>query len=186
MIGILGGTFDPPHNGHVALAREAIRRFGLERLAVWVVADPGHKDVELDAQTRLDLARAAFAGEPKVSVEREGHARTIDALRDGRLDGALFLVGADEFVDFLGWKEPDAVLEHVRLAVAARPGYPRGRLDAVLERLRAPERVELFELEPVPISSSELRERARRGEPLDGLVPPAVARLVAERRLYRP
>ena len=72
----------------------------------------------------------------------------------------VFLVGADEFADFLGWKEPDGILEHVRLGVATRPGYPHERLDAVLAALRRPERVKLFEIPSVDVSSTEIR-RAR-------------------------
>ena len=182
MIGLLGGAFDPPHEGHVAVARAAVARFDLDPLVVVVAARPGHKDVALDAETRLELARAAF---PEHEVVLDAHERTVDLLRTGRWREPLFLVGADEFCDFLQWKEPDAVLDLARLGVATRPGYPRERLDSVLERLRRPDRVEFFEVEPVPVASRDLRERAARGEPLDGLVPPAVAELIAARGLYR-
>ncbi len=180
--GILGGAFDPAHEGHVALAEAAKARFGLGRLLVLVAAAPEHKRVVGDAQARLQLARAAFPGE---QVELDHHARTVDTLRDRRLDGPLFLVGADEFCDFLDWKEPDAVLELARLGVAARPGYPRERLDQVLERLARPDRVEFFELEPNEVSSRDIRARVGRGEPIDGLVPAAVADLIHRRGLYR-
>ena len=183
MTGLLGGAFDPPHDGHVALVREAERRFALERVVVLVVADPGHKDVELDAPTRLELARAAFPG---YDVELDRHARTVDMLREGRFADPLFLIGADEFCDFLSWKEPGAVLELARLGVATRPGFPRGRLDRVLAELERPDRVELFEIEPVAASSSEIRARVARGEPIAGLVPEEVADLIRRFGLYRP
>jgi nicotinate-nucleotide adenylyltransferase len=182
MIGLLGGAFDPPHNGHVAVARAAVERFEVTELVVVVAASPGHKDVALDAQTRLDLARAAF---PEYEVVLDGHARTIDMLRARRWHEPLFVIGADEFCDFLEWKEPDAVLELARLAVATRPGYPHERLEAVLRELRRPQHVEFFEVEPVPVASRDIRMRAARGEPLDGLVPPAVAELIEHRGLYR-
>ncbi len=182
MTGLLGGAFDPPHSGHVELAETAVRHFGLERLVVLVVADPGHKAVHADAAARLRLARAAFPGH---EVELDDHARTIDMLRAGGWDDPLFLIGADEFADFLDWKEPEAVLERVRLGVATRPGYPRERLDRVLERLSRPDRVLFFEIEPVPVSSTEVRERVARGEPIDGLVPPAVAAAIEGEGLYR-
>ena len=181
MIGLLGGAFDPPHEGHVAVARAAVARFDLDVLVVVVAARPGHKDVALDAETRLELARAAF---PEHEVVLDEHERTVDLLRTGRWRDPLFLVGADEFCDFLEWKEPDAVLDLARLGVATRPGYPRERLDSVLEQLQRPDRVEFFEVEPVPVASRDLRERAARGEPLDGLVPAAVAKLIRGRRLY--
>jgi nicotinate-nucleotide adenylyltransferase len=180
--GLLGGAFDPPHVGHVALADAAVRQLGLARVVVIVVADPGHKAVYCPAETRLALARAAFPGR---EVELDEHARSVDMLREGRWHDPVFLVGADEFADFLEWKEPDTVLELARLGVASRPGYPRQRLERVLEGLVRPERVLLFEIEPVTVSSSEIRERVARGEPIDGLVPPTVAAEISRRGLYR-
>ncbi len=184
MTGLLGGTFNPPHNGHLALARAARRHFSLDRLVVLVAARPGYKRVELDADTRLRLARAAFPDDP---VERDEPSFTVDTLRaaDGRWGDPVFLVGADELADFSGWKDPNGVLELARLGVAMRPGYPRERLDTVLARLERPERVELFELEPLAVSSRDIRDRVARGEPIDELVPPPVAELIRELGLYR-
>jgi nicotinate-nucleotide adenylyltransferase len=181
--GLYGGAFDPPHVGHVEVARAAKEQFGLDRLVVLVAARPGHKVVYLPAEERLELVRAAFPGD---EVRLDEHARTIDLLRAEDFGDSLFLIGADEFQDFLAWKEPDEVLERTRLAVATRPGFPRERLDAVLEQLRRPERVLFFEIEPQPAASRDLRARAAAGESLDGLAPPAVSRLVTERGLYRP
>jgi nicotinate-nucleotide adenylyltransferase len=182
LIGLLGGAFDPPHTGHVALADAAERELGLERVVVVVVADPGHKDVHCPAETRLELARAACPGR---EVELDRHARTVDMLRAGRWHEPVFLIGADEFADFPEWKEPDAVLKLARLGVASRPGYPRERLEQVLAGLARPERVLFFEIEPVTVSSSEIRDRVGAGESIEGLVPPAVAAEIAGRGLYR-
>jgi len=180
--GLLGGAFDPPHVGHVALADAAVRQLGLDRLVVVVVAQPGHKAVHSPADTRLELARAAFPGR---EVELDRNARTVDMLREGRWHDPVFLIGADELADFPQWKEPDTVLELARLGVASRPGYSREQLDDVLAALARPERVLFFEIEPFPVSSQEIRERVARGEAIDGLVPPAVAAEIAGRRLYR-
>jgi nicotinate-nucleotide adenylyltransferase len=185
VIGLLGGAFDPPHNGHVALARAALERFELERLVVLVVERPGHKEVALPFEDRLRLARLAFAEVPRTEVEGESAAYTVDSLRDGRFDGAVFLVGGDEFADFPGWKEPDEILRHVTLGVATRPGFARVALEPALARLEHAERVEFFEVEPVPVSSSAVRERARVGESLDGMVPASVAREIEVAGLYR-
>jgi nicotinate-nucleotide adenylyltransferase len=100
-------------------------------------------------------------------------------------EDAVFLVGADQFANFLTWREPDEMLEYVRLGVATRPGFPHEDLDYVLERLRRPERVEFFDMDPVPISSSEIRARVAAGRPIDGLVPPAVAGEIQRLGLYR-
>jgi nicotinate-nucleotide adenylyltransferase len=145
-LGLYGGAFDPPHRGHVELARVAKQALGLDRLIVLVGADPGHKHVETPAEARLALARAAF---PDEDVVLDEHARTIDLLREHpEWDGATLVIGADQFADFLDWKEPDEILRHARVAVATRPGYPQQALDAVLDRLAQPERVAFFELEP--------------------------------------
>jgi nicotinate-nucleotide adenylyltransferase len=190
--GLFGGAFDPPHNGHVALAEDAIQHFGLERLVVIPVGRAPHKVVETDAAVRLDLARAAFAGRPKTEVsthevERDGPAYSVDTARWARRrwGEVLFLIGADEFADFLQWKDPDEMLEHARIGVATRPGFAPERAEHVLAGLARPERVEFFTIEPLPISSTQIRARVARGASIDGLVPPDVAALIAERRLYR-
>jgi nicotinate-nucleotide adenylyltransferase len=192
LVGVLGGTFNPPHNGHVALAREAIARFGLRRLVVMVAGTPPHKSTDLDAEGRFRLAQAAFADMPGVvlsrfELERNGPSYTVDTVRfaEQQWGDVIFLVGADEFADFLSWREPDEVLERARLGVATRPGYPRERLDDVLAKLARPDRVELFQIEPLPISSSGIRERVAHGEPIGDLVPPRVAEVIDEMGLYR-
>jgi nicotinate-nucleotide adenylyltransferase len=182
VIALLGGTFDPPHNGHVALAEAVEEQFRPEQLAILVAARPGHKRAAADAETRLRLARAAFPGRD-VTLDR--HERTVDTLAAGPWRDPLFVIGADEFCDFLTWKDPNRVLERARLAVATRPGYPRERLDSVLEGLAQPERVLFFEIAPMPVSSRELRSRVARGEPIDDFVPAAVAELVSGLGLYR-
>jgi len=180
--GLLGGTFNPPHNGHVALARVAVAHFGLAELVVLVAVRPGHKEVQLDAETRFRLAQAAF---PEYEVELDPYERTVDMLKAGRWRDPLFLIGADEFCDFLTWKDPDEVVARARLGVATRPGYPRDRLDKVLRELSRPDRVELFEIDPLPISSRDIRDRVARGESIEPFVPPAVAELIESLGLYR-
>jgi nicotinate-nucleotide adenylyltransferase len=179
--GLLGGTFNPPHNAHVLLAETAKEHFGLDELRVLVAANPPHKGVDVDADTRVALAKLAF---PNDTVIRDDHPYSIDTV-SGYGDDAIFIVGADQFAAFLTWERPDDLLDKVRLGVAARPGYPREVLDGVLAELRRPERVELFELQPVPISSSEIRGRVALGEPIDGLVPEPVAREIERRGLFR-
>jgi nicotinate-nucleotide adenylyltransferase len=177
MTGLYGGAFDPPHVGHVALAAGAKRAFGLQRLIVLVSERPGHKGTHAPAAARLELARAAF---PDDDVRLDPYPRTIDLLRAERYAHPIFIVGADEFCHFLSWKEPDAILDLAELAVGTRPGFPGERLESVLERLQRPGRVRFFEIEPNPASSTAIRA----GDPIDELVPPDVAALIRQRRLY--
>ena len=179
--GLLGGTFNPPHNAHVLLAKTAKEHFDLDDLRVLVAASPPHKDVDIAADTRVALAELAF---PNDTVIRDDHPYSIDAV-SGFGDDAIFIIGADQFASFLTWERPDELLDKVRLGVATRPGYPREVLDDVLAQLRRPERVELFELQPVPISSREIRARVTLGEPIEDLVPEPVAREIERRGLYR-
>jgi nicotinate-nucleotide adenylyltransferase len=183
-IGLLGGVFDPPHNGHVALARAAVRELGLDKLHLLVVADPGHKRATTPSETRLELARLAFASVSEAVVELDPYARTVDSLEARRDEDAVFILGADELAGFESWKAPERVLELVRLAVAMRPGVAGDEVCAVRQRLAAPDRVLEFELDPIPVSSSEVRARVARGESIDGLVPPAVAAAIARLGLY--
>jgi len=178
---LFGGAFDPPHVGHAAVVRAAKARFQPDRLVVLVAENPGHKGVHLPADVRLELARAAFPGE---EVLLDPHPRTIELLRAEAYDDPVFVIGADEFADFLSWKEPDSVLERARLAVATRPGYPPDRLDAVLEELDQPERVIFFDIEPNPATSRDIRGLAAAGAPLTGLVPEGVDELIRSRGLY--
>ena len=176
--GILGGSFDPPHNGHVALACAALGRLPIERLVVLVAADPGHRRVIAPAEDRLRLAQAAFESLP-AEVVLDDNAFTVDAVRGGRFGDALFIVGADEGAAFPTWKEPDEVLRWVRLAVGTRSGIPPPDLS------RYGDRVVSFELDSPSVSSTEVRERAIRDDPLAGVVPPAVAAAIRENGLYR-
>ena len=174
-IGILGGRFDPPHVGHLALARTAVEHFSLDELHVTVVADAAHKLSEALPEHRLAMTRLAFA-DLDATVELEQDRYTVDALQAKRYDDPIFLIGADQLADLPTWKEPERVLELARLGVAARPGW---------EPEPGSDRIEVFELEPQPVSSTEIRERVRQGESIDSLVVPAVAAYIAEHDLYR-
>jgi nicotinate-nucleotide adenylyltransferase len=165
--GILGGRFDPPHNGHVALAQAALEQLPIDRLVVLVAEDPAHRPVIASAQDRLRMAEAAFEG--LGDVELDPHPYTVDAVRGGRFGDAYFIVGADQAAEFRTWKEPDEILRWVELAVGTREGYE----DAVT-----------FDFESPDISGTDVRARIERGEPIDDLVPPAVARVIEELGLY--
>jgi nicotinate-nucleotide adenylyltransferase len=181
VIGLLGGAFNPPHEGHLELARRALEEFDLDRLDVLVSGDPAHKDVDCPVDVRVALAKLAFADLPRTSVEADPFRYTIDRLRaEPPPDDAIFLMGADQYRDFPTWKEPDAVLDRIELGVATRAGVEQPPLLPGHQG-----RVRFFAIDSPPIASSDLRDRARRGEPLDGLVPGPVAAEIARRGLYR-
>lgn len=181
-VGLYGGSFDPPHLGHVELATRAKETLELARLHVLVSADPGHKHVETPADIRLRLAEAAF---PDDEVELDPTPRTVDLLHaHPEWRDPIFLIGADQFLDFPSWKEPAEVLRLTRLSVATRPGFPLERLDAVLAQLEHADRVSFFEIEPLPISSRELRARLEAGEDVSAELPAAVDRLIRDEGLY--
>jgi nicotinate-nucleotide adenylyltransferase len=167
VIGLLGGRFDPPHNGHVALARAALEQLPIERLVVLVAERPAHRGALASAEDRLDMARAAFEG--LGDVELDPHQYTVDAVRGGRFGEAYFIVGADQAAEFENWKDPDEILRWVQLAVGTRAGY---------------EGAVTFDFDSPDVSGTEVRGRVARGEPIDDLVPPAVAQIIDERGLY--
>lgn len=190
--GLLGGTFDPPHNGHLELARAALRELELDRLLVMVAGRPPHKETRTDAKTRYRLASAAFEELPDVALPRDeldriGPGYTVDTVQDleRRFDDLVVVVGGDMFAGYPTWREPERILEHARLAVAARPGTSPQDFDEVLGQLERPDRIAFFDMPPVDISASEVRRRVAAGEEYAHLVPPPVAQLIAELGLYR-
>ncbi len=195
-IGILGGTFNPVHLGHLALARAAKQRFRLDE--VWFVpcARPPHKaapDLASD-KDRLAMLRAALRGRKyfrvaDIELRRGGISYSVDTLRElkRRFPAAHFhfIIGADMLPELHTWREIEHLLALCRFVVMCRPG---ARLAARRIRLPAPwpERLQrgFFEGPFLKISSSEVRARARRGLPLDHLVPKAVGRYIERRALY--
>ena len=174
MKGILGGTFDPPHYGHVALAEAAREQLPIDELEIWVEEHPGHRGVVADPDARLRMAKEAFPGQ---NVRLDSNPFTVHAVRGG--EEALFIVGADQAADFATWKEPEEVLKWVKLAVGTRAGYPVPDLSAYGDR------AVVFELASPDVSSSEIRDRVAAGETISDLVPPAVAETIEELGLYR-
>lgn len=171
-VAILGGVFDPPHLGHVALAEGARDQLGADRLLVLVAERPGHKGVVADARARRRLAELALGRFGEVRLD--DHAYTVDFLRDEGLDRPYFVLGSDEWESFESWKEPGEVRRLARIAVGARPGHPPPEGD-----------VEVIRIDQRPISSSEIRARVAAGEPIADLVPAEVAREIERLGLYR-
>ena len=191
-VGLLGGAFDPPHRGHLTVARESLRQLALSRLLVVVTGTAPHKMVETSAEVRLRLAELAFAGLERavlsrIEIDRPGRSYTLDTVRWSRAEygETTFIIGADEFASFLDWHEPDGVLEAAHLAVATRPGFSRETLEPVLSGLAQPDRVHFFSIPEVRASSREIRELVRDGGAISGLVEPAVEQEIGNLGLYR-
>jgi len=203
-LGILGGSFNPPHAGHLALARDARRELGLDLVLLMPLHTPAHKAADGDPgpEHRLEMTMLAAATEPGVEasaleMQRSGPSYTADTLaeiHDADPDAELtFIVGADTALTLPEWRRPGAVLALARLAVANRPGSERGEVLQTLQAIpvealpgaphAAPELV-FLSMTPVEASSTEVRERLAAGEPLDGLLAPAVERYIVERGLY--
>ena len=183
-IGLLGGAFDPPHEGHVALARAAVEQLNLEALIVLVVEHPGHKGVTAPAVARLELARLAFAPIAQATVRLDPHTRTVDSLEELRPRDAWFVLGSDELAHFWDWKRPERVLELARLAVARRPGVADDALERAVSRFPDRSRFAFFDMPPTAVSSTEVRVRLARGESVSGLVPVSVVEAIARLGLY--
>jgi nicotinate-nucleotide adenylyltransferase len=195
-IGILGGTFNPPHVGHLVMVLEALDQLDLDRVLLMPVAQPPHKEAPSDpgADVRLELCRLAIAGEDRVEVsdleiERGGASYTVDTLRalyERDPEHALtFIVGGDMAYSLPSWREPEAVLELARVAVAERDGLRREDIAQRLEPLHAGDRVVFFDMPRIDLSSSAVRERIATGRPIRYLVPDAVVEAIRARSLYR-
>jgi nicotinate-nucleotide adenylyltransferase len=194
-IGILGGTFNPPHLGHLVCAQEAYLQLGLGRVTLIPARIPPHKPVEDEpgVEHRLEMCRLAVAGDDRFDVSdveglREGTSYTLDTLEELHArepDRELFLiVGGDVAASFGSWHEPERVLSLATLAVATRPGTPRGVVEKALHQVSGGERACFFEMPEIGISSTMLRNRARMSKPTRYLVPDAVRSYIDQQRLY--
>ncbi len=185
-VGVFGGAFDPPHVGHVELARRGIERFALDRLLVRVVEEPGHKDVATDPRVRLLLAELAFAPLDEAEVTLDPFARTVDSLEALGTAGPGVPRRSGRVRGLPGWEEPARVLELARLGVATRPGIDRheARRGARAARPARPGHV----LRDRAASRLVVRHplaRLAAGTPIRGLVPAAVEAEIARLELYR-
>ena len=195
-LGLLGGTFNPPHIGHLVAAQDARFQLGLDRMLLVPVHTPPHKKAEGDpgVEHRVALCEAAVGSDEHLGVSRidadvPGRSYTVDTL--SRLheahpeDQLTFIVGGDMAHSLPQWREPEAILGLADLGVAAREGV--GRED-ILARLAvipgAQERVRFFDMPRIDISSTMVRRRVADAHPVRYLVPDAVADYIAREGLY--
>jgi nicotinate-nucleotide adenylyltransferase len=196
-IGLLGGTFNPPHLGHLVCGQEAHLQLELDRVLIVPAHVPPHKPVddEPGVAHRLELCRRAIAGDERfeiceLEVKRPGPSFTVDTLEELRTEkdrhSELFLIlGADVAVGFNGWKEPGRILAMAQVAVAQRPGTDRAHVERALERPSGDGRVRFFDMPEIGISSTMLRDRIRVGQPTRYLMPQRVRDYIDQHGLYR-
>jgi nicotinate-nucleotide adenylyltransferase len=208
-VGVLGGSFDPVHRGHVTIAVHALQELGLERVLLLPCADPPHKPDRILAERYHRLEMLYLAAEDRsglqvstLEIMQSGVRYTIDTLRALREGSAgltpVFLCGADAIADIGSWRECDALLAEFDFVVFSRPdetGSPRGWPDVVTRRLarHSPrDRTVLgsggsvirLEIPPIAAASSLVRSRRSAGRSIDDLVPTRVARYIQRHRLY--
>ena len=188
-IGVFGGSFDPIHIGHLAIAQEALWQCGLDIVLFMVTAHPPHKkEPNAPVRDRLQMVEVAIKGEPhfrvsRMEIERGGASYTAETLKQlGELypEASFFLiVGADSAMDFSSWKNPEAVIEMANVVIAPRPGFDLSQMEP---SLRAKSQV--FQSPTIELSSTMIRKRLREGRPVRFLVPEIVERYIRECGLY--
>ena len=194
-IGILGGTFNPPHLAHLICAQEAHLQLALDRVLFVPARVPPHKpiDSEPGPEQRLRLCQLAVQGDERfavsdVELRRDGPSYTVDtlkALKDQSPNDELYLIlGGDVAAGLPTWRQPERVLELATLAIARRRGTPRSTVAQALSSLRGGDRARHFAMPRIGISSTIVRRRARDGEPIRYLVPDAVADHIERHHLY--
>ncbi len=196
-IGILGGTFDPVHLGHLSIANAAMDQAALERVLFIPAGQPRLKQAEpaASADHRIEMVRLAIEGNPRFRVcddeaRRSGPTYSVDTLVElsaklGPGTDLFFILGLDVLDQFDQWKDPERVLTLCRLLVLHRPGEPDFDWPGFYRRVpKAEGRVQIVTAPLVDVSATELRRRVAVGEPLDGQVPDAVAEYIQEQGLY--
>jgi nicotinate-nucleotide adenylyltransferase len=187
-IGILGGTFDPPHNGHLALAEAAISRLDLSKVIFIPARVPPHKPAEdiSSEQDRLEMLKLAVDSDNRfeiseIELNRGGPSFTVDTLSRLKTENPaqelFFIIGSDNVSEMESWHQPEQIRELARVAAAVRPGYSMQGKFA--------EMVEPFDMLPVDISSTAVRAKVRSGESISGLVPEPVEDYIKSKGLYR-
>jgi nicotinate-nucleotide adenylyltransferase len=194
-LGILGGTFNPPHLAHLICAQEAYLQLELDRVLLIPTRVPPHKQVDEEpgAEHRLQLCRMAVLGDERFAVSdlevvRGGLSYTVDTLEKLHLQAPdndlFFILGGDAAAELPSWQEPERVLSLATLAVARRRGTPQDRVQQALGQLPGGEQSRFFKMPRIGISSTLIRTRVRSGRPIRYMVPEAVATYINQHELY--
>ncbi|MBO8141865.1 MAG: nicotinate-nucleotide adenylyltransferase [Firmicutes bacterium] len=197
-LGVMGGTFDPIHYGHLVTAEAAAEEFDLEQVIFVPAGQPPHKPpgAVSDAGHRYLMTVLATLANPRfavsrVDIERPGPSYTVDTLRELRRQFGsgvelYFITGADAMLQILQWKDPESLFELCHFIAATRPGYGLSRLEKVLgpTALRHRDRILPLQVPALAISSTDIRRRVREGRSVRYLLPDAVAHYIAKSGLY--
>lgn len=218
-LGLLGGSFNPIHYGHLRIAQQTRERLALDRVLFIPTGDPPHKrDGELaPAKDRYEMVRLAIADDPAlelsdIEVRRKGKSYSIDTIRElqqhyGSTARLHFLIGLDAFLDFAGWREPEALLKACRFVVVSRPGQSyqslstlpmlptldrqalaqldAGQVDQLKIAVPSGPGILCLPLPPCAISASDIRQRIKKGISLANLLPVPVESYILRHRLYQ-
>jgi nicotinate-nucleotide adenylyltransferase len=194
-VGVMGGTFNPIHIGHLVTAEEALYAFALREVIFVPAGRPWQKDRTgvAEAEHRYLMTVIATASNPRfrvsrMEIDRTGPTYTVQTLRALRAElgdvELYFITGADAILQILTWKDPEEVLAEARFIAATRPGYDLDRLEKELPEGFG-ERVHILEIPALAVSSTDVRRRVAAGRPVRYLLPEGVARYVEKAGLYR-
>jgi nicotinate-nucleotide adenylyltransferase len=196
-LGILGGTFDPPHNGHLLIAREALAQLELTQVLFAPTHQPPHKNAteHTAIEHRLEMVRLAIVPYPqfvlsRVDVDRPGPTYTVDTLRllreqFGNTVELFFIMGMDSLANILTWRTPEQLIRLCKLAVFQRPGFA-ANLDELEQKVSGVrERVVFLQSSALDIAASDLQKRVRAGQSIAHLVPEAVEKYIVANGLYQ-
>ncbi|MSS72156.1 MAG: nicotinate-nucleotide adenylyltransferase [Candidatus Latescibacteria bacterium] len=191
-IGLLGGVFDPVHNGHLIAAEAAREACGLGQVMFIPASDPPHKrDTGMaSAEARAEMVRLAIQDHPRfelspIELRRAGRSYTVDTLSElhqtlGEKTALFLIIGADNVSEISSWHRPDRILDLATVVVVRRPGATLGRADPALTQ-----RMRFVETPFIEISSTDIRRRIREGRSIRYLVPREVESYICEHGLYR-
>jgi nicotinate-nucleotide adenylyltransferase len=195
-VGILGGTFNPPHIAHLICAQEAHRELNLDQVLLIPTGAPPHKPVEVDPgpEHRLTMTRLAVAADERfavsdLEVRRAGPSYTVDTLQtltsQAPTDEFVLILGGDIAAGLPSWREPERVLSLATVAVAERRGTARSTVQDALDEVGAADRARFFSMPGIAVSSTLIRQRVGDGQPIRYLVPDPVGHHIATHGLYR-
>jgi nicotinate-nucleotide adenylyltransferase len=201
-IGIMGGTFNPIHHGHLVAAEEALSQFKLDRVIFIPTGDPPHKNANEESITEHRYLMTVIATSSnnnffvsRIEIDRKGKSYTVDTVRElkkslGEDTDLYFITGADAILEILTWKKTEEILKLCSFIAATRPGYNISKIQDLKEKLfdKARENVEkifVMEVPALAISSTDIRRRVKEKRPVDYLVPEGVSNYILKHGLYK-